>query len=50
MGRREEKIRKQGSSCSIVKTHRGKGLKPLVTELLGKLLCNLTVRQLTNPF
>jgi hypothetical protein len=39
-------VKSQGLSCSISKTHRGKGLKPLVTELSGKSLCNLNVRQL----
>jgi hypothetical protein len=37
-----------GVSCSISKTHRDKGLKPLVTELSGKSLCNLNVRQLNS--
>ena len=34
-------------SCSSSKLHIGKGLKPLVTKLSKKSLCNLNARQLT---
>ncbi len=34
-------------SCSSSKLHIGKGLKPLVTKLSEKSLCNLNARQLT---
>ena len=36
----------QTLSCSLSKLHTGKGLKPLVTKLSEKSLCNLNSQQL----